>query len=132
MKKSFIAFGFVFILIVFSAFLATAWFRARQVKFEQARADQAAREAKLHKRAEPAPTPVVAPEPAVPAPTIEPTIPIAHENAPPKASPRGNRSPASPGSNAPNPGGKQVKDELARVALSFVGADPEAEQYWFG
>jgi hypothetical protein len=31
---------------------------------------------------------------------------------------------------AAGPGNKPVRDEWARFALSFVGADPEAEQYW--
>jgi hypothetical protein len=25
-----------------------------------------------------------------------------------------------------------LKDPIARVALAFVGADPEAEAYWYG
>ena len=36
--------------------------------------------------------------------------------------------------NGPDPNftynGYQVEDPMARVALNFVGADPEAEQYW--
>jgi hypothetical protein len=31
----------------------------------------------------------------------------------------------------PTIGGKEVTDPIARVALIYVGADPEAEAYWF-
>jgi hypothetical protein len=80
--------------------------------------------------------------PAPPAPVVETSAPapaagveaaqepsaVPQESNPPKAPAKAQKS------SKPQGGGKQAdpppKDETARAALSYVGVDPEAEQYW--
>jgi len=61
-------------------------------------------------------------ENANPAPPV--SEPVVAASTPPPAKPSGHKS-AKTGKAKP-----EIQDPTARLALSFVGADPEAESYW--
>jgi hypothetical protein len=80
-----------------------------------------------------------APAPVIPAP---PETPAQQKDPPsvavaPAATPEAAIKEAKPADIAPSEppltiNGYEVQDPMARVALSFVGSDPEAESYWMG
>jgi hypothetical protein len=75
--------------------------------------------------ASPAQEPAVTPEtPSAVSQGAALAEPLRTNNTPQKAASRGSTS-------APAPK-EPLKDPLAREALAFVGADPEAEAYWYG
>ena len=66
--------------------------------------------------------------PSAKAPAVEtkPQIQPARTNVPSAAPPQKSAAPTVPPANANGP----LQDPVARAALSLVGADPDAEQYW--
>jgi hypothetical protein len=97
----------------------------------------------MARRAAPQPAPVVIPEPPRESPAVPenptPAIPPLEEAAPPPAPPKAEsvpnikpqRPPARPQQAQTQPRQKpELIDPTARVALSWVGADSEAEEYW--
>jgi hypothetical protein len=78
---------------------------------------------------QPATTPAVSessPSPKVPAVETKPQIQPAPTNVPSTAQPQQSAAQTAPPANANGP----VQEPTARAALSLVGADPAAEQYW--
>jgi hypothetical protein len=88
---------------------------------------------------EPTPAPLVSeptPPPQIPAAESPPPVQTAKHGAPPlgiaRAKQRSAANPSTSTSQAGQPARAKepIQDPDARVALSFVGADPDAEQYW--
>jgi hypothetical protein len=82
----------------------------------------------------PTPVLVVAPAPDG-SPQTKANAPAGRAPAPAQP-PVGGKSPATPASDPAAPvlviNGYEVQDPMARVALGFVGSDPEANAYWLG
>jgi hypothetical protein len=79
--------------------------------------------------------PVVVPPPPQPEPVLAPELAPQEEMVPPEPAPE----PAPKSARAPRPVRlpttpiqPQGPDQTAREALSYVGADPQANEYWIG
>jgi hypothetical protein len=73
-------------------------------------------------------TTVAVAAPQVPAPEVTPP-PV---NSPKLASPAAKPADTAPADAPLVINGYEVQDPMARVALSFVGSDPDADTYWVG
>jgi hypothetical protein len=114
--------------VLFVSNRQTARRSAEQAALQKATANRAAEPEQARKPGPRAATPVVVPVPPGSAPPEKNTVAAA---SPPMD---GRAAPAAPAAKAKAaPRAKpELKDPLARVALSFVGADADAEDYWAG
>jgi hypothetical protein len=121
----------VALALVFAS-AATVVMIKRQAASEAAKAATKAEMPSPRVESLPAPFPAVAsprvaaaaPETASPAPeTVAPSEPVQTNGKPQTA--------ASSGKQGGRPAKEPLKDPAAREALAFVGADPEAEAYWY-
>jgi len=97
----------------------------REATWQTAKAEREARARNQARRvAEPAPEPS-SPEEIITSSDSNQQTGSVKGDAKVKVKPQ--KAPAQAGQS---PGSKEVADPLARLALSFVGADPEAEEYW--